>query len=261
MSVRAARLFLPILRDVERDLAVPIPQRTRILQELEFDLEELRGQLMAEGLTAGAAREKALDILVPGPRVLSDLGRLHASPYTRATLDLGDDRLRLIERSALAVVTASVLGAQTLALLRAGLLGDPSPFLWPVLGLGALLFAMILSSMFEEWVERDYRRADRSLASLLGVSAVILGAGCGGAILDLYRVAGTIEQAPERASTLMVQWVIRDCALLSVALLLALAGALTWMVLTQWRALVSGAHDDVLGLDGHNPHRISGDEL
>jgi len=252
MTASGARLFLPTLRAVEQDLPVPLGERTRILRELEFDLEGLQSQLMDEGLPAAAARERAMEVLVPGPVVLRELGRLHASPYRRATRHLNDDRLRLMERSVLALATASVLGVQTLALLSAGLLHDSSPFLWPVLGLGALLFAMMLARTFEQCVERDHRRPARSLSGLLGLSGVIVAAASGGVILDLYRVAGVLERAPERASTLMVQWVIRDCALLSVALLLALAGVLTWLVLTQWRALVADAHEAVLGLDRHN---------
>ena len=38
MTTRAVRPFLPALREVEGRLKVPIPERVRILLELEFDL-------------------------------------------------------------------------------------------------------------------------------------------------------------------------------------------------------------------------------
>ncbi len=59
MSGPAARGFATVLREVESGLALPIPDRVRILRELEYDLEELSAQLVAGGLTEEAARGRA----------------------------------------------------------------------------------------------------------------------------------------------------------------------------------------------------------
>ena len=66
-------------------------------------------------------------------------------------------------------------------------------------------------------------------------------------IFDLYRLAGILERTPELAGNLASDWLVRDSALLSVAILLALAGGLAWFVLSQWLALVSGARRELLG--------------
>ncbi len=50
MNARAQRAFVPTLREVEHGLALPIPERLRILRELEYDLQELWGRLVEEGL-------------------------------------------------------------------------------------------------------------------------------------------------------------------------------------------------------------------
>lgn len=250
MNAGAARLFLPTLRDVERELRVPIPERVRILRELEFDLEELRDRLVAHGVSADEARTRALDALVPDRTALRELGRLHAPLYRRVTRHLSGGRLRVLERSALALAIASVLLVQGSALVRANLLRDPSPFLWPVLGLGALLFAATLAKVFELWIKGDHTTPDRGLRGILVLAGVTLAAGVGGAFVDFYRLAGMLEGAPELAVTLTSQWLLRDSVLLSVSLLLSLAGGLAWFVLTQWLTLVSGDRRDVLGL-GH----------
>ena len=150
MTTRAFRAFLPVLRKVDRQLGVPIPKRLEILRELEFDLEELRSQLEAEGLPAEDARARSLDALVPDGGVLRELGRLYTPLYRRLTGHLAADRVRLMERSALAIVSTSVILAATLVLLRADLFSDPSPFLWPVLGLAAVSFAMVLGEAFAQ---------------------------------------------------------------------------------------------------------------
>ena len=144
MTARAARAFLPTLRKVERQLSMPVPARVRILRELEYDLEEFRSQLEAEGLPAEDARARSLDALVPDGGALRELGRLHTPLYRRLTGHLAEARVRLLERSALAILTISVLVAETWLLLKADLFSDPSPYLWPVLGLGAMMSRLCL---------------------------------------------------------------------------------------------------------------------
>ena len=248
MNTRAARVFLPILRDVERELTVPIPERIRILWELEFDLEELRDRFVSEGLPRDEARIRALETLVPDRVALRALGRLHASLYRRVTRHLSGERISIIERSALAISTAAVLLVETMLVTRVNLLGDPSPFLWPVLGLGALLFAASMAKVFQLWIKRDHRTPGRGLEGILVLAGVTLLVGLSGMFFDFYRLAGILEKAPQSTGTLVSQWLVQDAALLSVSVLLALAGGLTWFVLTQWLTLVSRAHREALGL-------------
>jgi hypothetical protein len=253
VSTRAARVFLPDLRALEPELPLSIPERVRILAELEYDLEELRARFEGEGLSPEDARARALDALVPDPAVLMDLGRVHMPGYVRLTRSVALDRLQLAERAALAVATAGVLVVQAFALLSADLLSDPSPYLLLVLALGALVFASAVAKAFQVWVKRDHRAPASGISVILGLSLAVLGAGVLGVVLDLYRVAGLAQASPPLADDLLTRWLIRDAALLSVAILIALSGALAWFVLTQWLAFVSEARRSVLGLASGAP--------
>ena len=248
MTARARRVFAPVLREVERGMALPIPERIRILRELEYDLEELWGRLVADGLPAEEAHRQALDALVPDSGTLGELDRLHTPLYKRWTRDLTPGHLRLAERSALVLATTSVLLAQAVTLVRADLLRNPSPFLWPVLVIGAFVFALVVAKVFQLWIKGDHAHPGRGLGGILALSGLILAIGIGGMIFDLYRLAGILERTPELAGNLTSDWLVRDSALLSVAILLALAGGLAWFVLSQWLALVSGARRELLGL-------------
>jgi hypothetical protein len=248
MTARTHRAFAPVLQEVERGLALPIPERLQILRELEFDLEELWGRLVSEGLPAEEARRKALDALVPGPGTLGELDRLHTPLYKRWTQDLTPGQLRLAERSALAMATTSVLLAQGITLLRVNLLWDPSPFMWPVLGTGALLFAAAIAKAFQLWIKRDHAHPERGLNGILSGSGLVLAMGVGGVIFDLVRLSAILERSPELMGDLAAVWLVRDSALLSVAIILSLAGGLFWFVLSQWVARVSEARREVLGL-------------
>jgi hypothetical protein len=248
MTTDAVRSFLPILREVERGLSVPIPERVRILRELEFDLEELRNRFMAQGLPAEEARIRALEALVPDGTALEELGRLHAPTYLRITRHMSEDRLRIMERSALGLSTISVLLGATLGLSRVDLLRDPSPFLWPVLGLGALLFMALIAKAFGLWIKGDHRRPDSGLGGILALAGATLATGTSGVLFDFYRLAEILERSPHLGEELVRQWLVSDSSLLLVSILIALAGGLFWFILTQWLTLVSGAHREVLGL-------------
>lgn len=249
MSAHVASDFVSTLRSVEQSLQIPLPERTRILRELQFDLEELQARFVSQGVEPTEARQRALDALVPDGAVLEQLDRLHQSAYHRVTRRLDDRHLRMLERSALAVMTAVVLGVQTTALFRLDLLSDPSPFLGPVLALGGVTLALGFWKAFELWVKRDYERPERGLGIILGMCAVILGTGFGGLLLDLYWLAERLEAAPELSGPLIRESLSRDSVLVAITFLIALMGGLLWLILSQWLAWVSGAHRAVLGLD------------
>ena len=194
-------------------------------------------------MPAAAARSQVLHALVPDSETLDKLDRLHAPWYRRAT-----QRLRGVERSALALATLCVVTVQTVALLRVDLLRDPSPFLWPVIGLSALLFAAVGKKAFDLWIKGHHPTPDPGLDAILGLASATLLAGLGGTTFDLYRLAGTVERTPELAEMLTSAWFLRDSPLLSVSILLALVVGLAWFVLSQWSAVVAGSHRDVLGL-------------
>jgi hypothetical protein len=253
VSGSSARGFAPVLREVERGLALPIPERVRILRELEYVLEELCAQLVAGGLSDELARRRALQALVPDGATLRELDRLHAPWYRRVTRHLAADRLRLAERSTLAIATALVVIGQTVALLSVDLLRDPSLFLWPVLGLGTLLFVTIVAKVFNLWIKRDHRTPARGMGTILGLVGATLLTGIFGVVFDLYRLAVALETTPELFDALIPVWLRQDMALLSVSLLLALGGGLAWFVLNQWLRLVDGARNAVLGLNDLYP--------
>jgi hypothetical protein len=253
VTTHATREFLPVLRELERRLPVPIPTRVRILRELEFDLEQLRTRFVAVGLSSEEARARALEALMPGTVALQQLGDLHAPFYRRVTHQLRDDRLRLLERTALAVATAAVLVVEGLLLAGSGAFRVAPHLLWPVLSVGALLFAVVVHNGFRVWIKSDHSPSQTGAAAVLGLAGATLCAGLTGAFIDTHATFGILALSPELAGTLVPRWLMRNAALLALSILIALAGALGWFVMTQWVASVSAAYRDVLGLGPSNP--------
>lgn len=250
MSARATRPFLADLRRLEHELATPVEDRLRFLRELEYDLECHFEGLLARGVSAEEARRLALEALVPDGEALAALGRLHRPLYRRVTASFDSDRLRRWERGALVLLGAGVVVVQGTVLLRADLLRDPSPFLLPVLVLGALLTVVCAARIFELFVKRDPRALERRHDALLALCAGLLVTAFAGVLVDTYRMAATLQHAPPGTGASVVPgWLIRECALVGVAVLLALAGGLVWFLLTQWTSGVASARREVLALD------------
>ncbi len=252
MNARSGDVLTDVLREVGRGLTLPLPDRVRILRELASHLESFTELLVDQGVPPEEAHRRAAATLVPDGAALTQLDRLHRSWYLRRTERVAPDRLRLMERTALALATTGLLVGEALTLRKVDLFGDPSPFLAPVLVVGSVLFALALAKAFELFIKGDHRRPRTGLANILVAAAATLGLGVGGTVFDLYRLAATLEGNPGASDVLTPLWLGRSAVLLVVALLLSMAGALGWFVLSQWVSLAEGAHRDVLGLPPHS---------
>jgi len=238
------------LAAVSGRISAPLPAKTRFLRELAADLHELTARLQAEGVPEDEARRRAVEHLVPDAETARRLERLYASWYVRATSRWSAGRLRRIERLLLALCFLGVLVVETRALSAADLLAYRSPFLWPVLGAGALTVTAVLVKAFQLWVKADHVDLRRGLRLLPVLSVLPCAIALLGISVDGVTVAATLERAPELAGTLLLRSLIQDTALLAVSLLFFLFGALGWLVASQWVAVQEDAYRNALSLEG-----------
>lgn len=250
MNAHAPSAFGPALRGVADGLAVPVQGRVRFLRELAGDLEALTEQLVGEGVPIDEARRRAEEALVPDPATLASLGELHQPLYVRLTRHVDPARLRRLERWALASATLFVVAVGSFALIRADLPGGPSPFQWPVLALGAAVFALAGAKAFQLIVKQEDRSPRHGLDALLVLVTLPGAASLLGATVDLYRMAAVLEREPGRTAEVATAWLFTDATLLATGLLTTLAGGLAWLLLSQWAAHLENQQREVLGLTG-----------
>ncbi len=237
------------LRAVSDRLTVPMPRKTRFLEELAADLQSLTYRLMADGLTPEEARRRAAEALLPDEHALAWLDRLHASGYRRLTRRWSQERLQQAERLLLALAFLALLVLEAKTILAADFTRYVSSFLWPVLGVGSALATMVLWKAFVLWIKRDHRRPRQGLRTLLTMSGAPVLVALVGVWLDVVRLAGAVQTNPELATPLVVRALIQDAAMLSIAILFMLVGGVGWLVFNQWLAIHEHAHKRVLSLD------------
>ena len=253
MSAGASRAFLPVLRRLDGELAIPLPDRLGVLRELEADLEELTDVFVARGFELGAARRLAQEALVPDGTALGELRRIHSSTYARLSQRFGGSRLRVLERTALVLATTGVMVIEAIALMGADLRNEPSPFMWPILWLSGTLFAAIVATAFGILIKREHGPVRPAARAILGLSALVLITAVAGVTIDLYLVAQTIEGLESGWQALVLSWLIRDGTLLAVSILASMAGGLAWFSFTRWWHALRAARVEALGL-GSRPH-------
>jgi hypothetical protein len=249
MNVRAPQTPPSLFRDISERLRSPLPERTRFLRELSFDIDELANRLMAEGLEREEARRRASAALAPDAVTLTQLAQIHASRYARLTARMSATRLRRFERATLAAAAALLLAVEATTLLRADLLSDASPFLWAVLGTGSATVVAVAAKAFQLWIKRDHSRPGGGLPLILVLAATTLLVGFGGALVDVISLAAVLEASPHLADQLVLPAIVREAVLLSIAILFALAAGLLWFLASQWIAFVEHEHQRAVSLD------------
>lgn len=224
------------------------PVRTRILLELAADVDALSADLRRTGVPAAEAARRAAERVVPSEAALDALVRLHLPLYRRVMAPVPDTALRRWERGALLALTMAVLASGVVLLGSQGLLRSPSPFLWVVLGLAGGIVALVLAKGFQLFVRREHcpEGAGRGLGALLILAGLALLAGWAGAVLDLWRLAATLEAGLADPGPLLLDWLFRESVLLTTALLSALAGSLAWFLLAQGAASIRGGEEAVV---------------
>jgi hypothetical protein len=223
------------------------PARTRILLELAGDVEALSADLRRSGMPAEEAALRAAERVVPSDAALDALVRLHRPSYRRLTAPVPDSALRRLERGILLVVTTSILVAGLFLLSGQGLLRDPSPLLWAILGLSGGVIGITLWKGFQLFIRREHRpeTLGRGLWTLLALSGGALLAAGAGFITGLWMLAATLEAGVPDTAALLTAWLFRESVLLTTALLTALAGGLAWFLLAQGAAAVRGGDEEV----------------
>ncbi|NNF11929.1 MAG: hypothetical protein HKN72_01820 [Gemmatimonadetes bacterium] len=248
---------VPSLSAVASNPRLPLPARTRIVTELSDDLRALRRRLVAQGLPPEEADRRAAEVLVPTGPALRELEDLARPYYLRLVAPFAPERLRMVERWVLVLATVLLLAVEGATLLGAGLLSNPSLYLWPVLAAGTAMLAIVLAKAFQLWIKGAHEHPRRGVTSIAVLAGLTLSIGSAGVVLGLLELAMAVEAAPGRAVELTISWLFRDAALLSTAIILAVMGGLGWLALDSWITWVEQAHAEALDHPNHSTKESS----
>lgn len=241
------------LRDIADRLDVPQPMRTRVVEELNADLHDMAEELMARGVPAEEAWQRALDRLLPTPDMVDRLSACHRGFYQRLADRFSDPARHRFERLLLGG-SLLLLGAMGAAVLGSvDLLRNPAGATLPLLGLALATLGIVLWKLFQLHVRKDHvvSRLRRGLGWL---PALAIGAAVGttlGLTTELYAVSGRMAELsgatamPADVGAILLPWLRRNAAMASIGLLAAGLSLGSWLWLTAGIARVAQAEQEL----------------
>jgi hypothetical protein len=224
--------FARVLDRVNRELALPAPERSRILREMASDLEDLCEAYRERGMSEVEAVRQAEAALAASADTLAELIRIHSPLHRRLAERYAEQGRHRAEQLLLGLLAAATLTWVAITQF-AGALDSASTFFWAVLAVAAALCVLVPLAGFGMSSGRaETQRAApgaRGVILALGLLAVLLGAF--GAGLDLYNAMGVLATADERTLYAFVLRLGRVADLLATSLAVGLGAGIAWFFL------------------------------
>ncbi|MCB9516084.1 MAG: hypothetical protein H6693_07805 [Candidatus Latescibacteria bacterium] len=239
--------YRDVLRHASDRLNLPQPARSRVLLEIAGDLEDLHAHYLAEGLDDAAALRRLRTEYALSDDALADLAALHGGPLRRLLDGLSAQTRSLWERGLLLGLLAFAALAAGQLLLTRDFFALRGPFLWPVLALALVAFALALRHGWRILTRgtRELRLLRRELNALPALAVAQLALGGLGAWLELGRGAWAGRVEPSQVGPRMADAFQAGVALAIVAQVCALLAGLAWFILER-RVRAAEMHEALL---------------
>lgn len=241
--------FAPALRRAARELDLPRTVRSAILAELAADLEAVFEHHRAQGLGMEEASRRAVEQVLGSAEMIGRLSRLHRGSWREWSEGIGARLAGGVDLILLAFGVVPVLVMAGVVALDAFATGPASPLVWPLSAIGTLLAAVVPTELIR--LLRGNAARPHRLRLFFGLAAIAPALGLLALVHGAYDVATTLGTTPAttviaglpssdlagegtavgHTQRLVALIVLRDGAALLIALLLAIAGGLSWFVL------------------------------
>ncbi len=240
--------FTRTLRQINEELDLPQPTRSRILLEMAGDLEDLYQHHLSQGLDPDTATRRAEEAFAASDEALKHLARIH-----RSGAGLADRLARQVgspwEKALLVAWALAFIFIAGQVTTQEGFFVIVSPFVWPIGGLALAGFAFTLWKVYELVLKRppDLHRLRSGLGVLLFLAAASLAISVCGFFYHLRWYAyQTYEGAPETVFMMFATWTRAISSMMVIGLLTAVLTAVVWFLLTGLVTRIEGRRADAL---------------
>lgn len=244
--------FASLIRATSDHLDLPQPTKSRFLLEMAADMEDLYEHHRSQGMSPELAEEEVAGQFTFSDEALSRLAQVHASPYRRLMDSLSERTRALWERAMFIILTAFVAVVTMEVTMTAQPFSNASPLIWLVAALGAagLIIAILRIHALYLKKDHDVRRLRNGLDALIGISVLSVAVGHYTLLIELFRIARAVVNDVDRAFMGAVICVLRAAPVMNLALLVAIATALLWFVLSGKVKRIEAAEASVLVAEG-----------
>jgi len=239
--------FTPLIKNISEKLDIPQPAKSRILLEIQADIEDSYDWFISRGKTEAQATEAVQEKFAPSADSINELTKIHQSNM-KGWLDQMPNHMQNVwERVLFVIIMMVTVGIGIRLLITTSLTTNASIFIWPVLLTGFAIIIIGLVKVYYLYIKKDHniRTLRNGLDWLLFLGGGSLSFAALGYYWELYRIgslnllldtkllylinlqdeqfAGSIE--------IITQWLIKCSSMILGSLFVALLAALIWFVL------------------------------
>lgn len=247
--------FGHVLRRAELGLRVPRTRRARILEEVGHDLEDAYRAYRARGLEEAEAALRAERLLGLSEAAVSELERLHATPYARLLNRFSTRGAHRFERGLLTVLAALAVVVGGGGIVASGGPRADSIVVWVLLALLAVTAALLVADRLAD-LRGAVPPASSSFGVLIALAVCAVVVATLGAVWELWGLAGAGAGAEAAGrTTVMVAAAVGGAAeVLALGVIVALVGFLAGFHLRSRRRAAVRRRSRIPGLADSSNH-------
>lgn len=224
--------FAAALRNIDKVLDIPQPSRSRVILEIAADMENSYEHYIGQGLSEEEALRGTVEEFDLSAEEIASIAEVHDSPLKRF-LDRFSSRTRnVLEGTALALTMIPVVLVGYGLALSGGLFDDSGIWKWPLLA-GTIAAAVLgISKWYRLFVVKEHhiRAVRKGIDAALYIALGQIAIGLVGMYIDLFQTWAMSSADKTRTVLYLAHWLQRSSALLSTAMIAALASGLIWIV-------------------------------
>ena len=225
--------FTEILQELNKELKLPQPEKSRFILELSSDLNASMEYYIKSGLSRDQAVEKALETFGLTGDTADQLYRVHQSVIRRFS-----DRVSLQvqtrwEKVVFSIIFIFIMLFSGRELVNHEFLSKAGFFIWPLAVVNAMAWAIILWKTYILFLKQDHnvRELANGLSGILFCGLFSLFTGFYAAATYIFVFLSQVASNPGLAPKLFITTLLSIATMMMAALLTTIVIALVWFIL------------------------------
>jgi len=181
--------FTPLLKNINEQLDLPQPTKSRIILEIAADLDDLYQLYLSRGLEESEAAQKAEEKINLTDEALNELVQIHQSLIRKLFDKITAQAQTRWERVAFVLMLLFITAISVQAIFSTQFLSQVSNWFYPVLGISLTAILISIPKFYQLYLKKDHqvKKLRTGLSFIFGIGVLNLVIGVSGYVMELYQ--------------------------------------------------------------------------
>ena len=254
--------FKTVLREINDNLDLPQPTKSRIILEIAADLNDAFNMYKQQGLDDKEASLKAKTTFKLNKKNLNDLIKIHQTPFRKWFDQLSERGQNMLERTIFSIIMILVVISGFYTAFASKIVLEVSSFIWIIFVVFLVALTLFILKVYHIYIKRDHtlEKIKRGVSGLLILSASVIILCVIGYFLELFRFGNyahiletkmiyllyTTDPVFPQIFWEMIDWMITSSAFIMTSMLFSILIAFMWFILMNKISKIESAEAEVL---------------